>query len=671
MYFKIAKNNVRRSYKDYGIYFITLTISVCIFYAFNAIESQSTMLVLGESTSSIIKTLGMVLTGTSIFVSLILAGLITYANQFLLKKRSREMAVYMTLGMPKSGISKILILETFLIGVLSLTAGILLGIMLSQGLSVLTGNLLNVPLERFRFQVSAGAALKSVGYFGLIFLVVAFLDQWMIGRYELIELLQSSRKNEGMKVKNAFLSGILFLLSLAMLGTAYALVLKVGLLSDSVLLPVSIVLGTFGTFLFFFSLANFGIHWIVKRKSLYLKDLRMFVLRQLHYRLSSNYLSMSAICLMIFLTITLLFTMFGFKGSNDRMIEGNTPFDASAWILEEHNENRFTMEEYLEHLQFDFEETEKHSFFSVYRLYLTTEDLLKPYVSEDEWKEMQAEYLDKEVLAVTISDYNAMQALKGQEPVSLSTEEVLLVSNYGKINGGLARFMSENGKVTIQNRSVALKNQEPVLENILTTAISPNFLYFIVADDLVEELPLERTGFNAVFGEDTYRTSQEKFIGLSETFERNSYVNDHLVLAFSSTIDDVHARFYGVTAIVVFFGVYIGIVFLLASAAILALQQLSDANDSYGRYQSLRKIGVTEEQIRKAVLFQNALYFGVPFFLATVHAAVGMMAVNVIFRNYNQGTVLSSVGMIGGALIFIYGGYFYATYTGYRNIIKA
>lgn len=61
------------------------------------------------------------------------------------------------------------------------------------------------------------------------------------------------------------------------------------------------------------------------------------------------------------------------------------------------------------------------------------------------------------------------------------------------------------------------------------------------------------------------------------------------------------------------------------------------------------------------MLFQNALYFGVPFFLATVHAAVGMMAVNVIFRNYNQGTVLSSVGMIGGALIFIYGGYFYAT----------
>ncbi|HCW74317.1 MAG TPA: ABC transporter, partial [Clostridiaceae bacterium] len=118
----------------------------------------------------------------------------------------------------------------------------------------------------------------------------------------------AGKKNEEMKLKSMASSIVLFALSIVMLGTAYVLVLKIGLLTESVLIAVSILLGVFGTLLFFFSLSSFFIHWMKRQKSLYLKSLRIFVLRQVHNKINSNFLSMSAICLMLFLTITLLFT---------------------------------------------------------------------------------------------------------------------------------------------------------------------------------------------------------------------------------------------------------------------------------------------------------------------------------------------------------------------------
>ena len=671
MLFKIARNNVKRSYKDYGIYFITLTLAVCIFYSFNSIESQSAMLSLGRSTGAFMETLSSFLAGTSIFVSMILAGLITYANHFLIKKRKKELGIYMTLGMPKSSISKILFLETLLIGLISLVAGLFLGIIVSQGLSEITARLLGVDLEGYRFTLSIDALVKSAAYFGIIFFLVIILNQLTIRRYKLIDLLNAGKKNEEMKLKSMFVSVVLFALSLVMLITAYVLVLKIGLLTESILIVVSILLGAFGTLLFFFSLSGFFIHWVERQKGLYLKSLRIFVLRQVHNKINTNFLSMTAICLMLFLTITLLFTMFGYKGSYDRMIEGNTSFDASGWILDENNEGQFEMEGYLETIGFSFHETEKHTFFSVYELSVTVEDLLKSYMTDQEWRDMQLDYMDGEISAVKLSDYNEIQVLRNQKPIALENNEVLLVSNYGQLNSALNQFMKNEDTVAMDGVDYKLINDDPVKENIMTTATVLDFFYFIVPDDFKGDMTRLSTGYNAVFSENTYEQSEEKFMGLSEDYETFRYIDDNLVLAFGNTIDEVHARVYGSTTLIVFLGVYLGIVFLLSSAAVLALQQLSDANESVERFRTLKKIGATDKQISQAVLFQNAIYFGIPLLLAVIHSAVGIIAVNVIFRNYTQGIVGSSLMIIGAALAVIYGGYFYTTFTGFKNIIRA
>ncbi len=670
MLFKIARNNVKRSYKDYGIYFITLTLAVCIFYSFNSIETQSSMLKLGKSTGAFMETLSTFLAGTSLFVSMILAGLITYANHFLIKKRKKELGIYMTLGMPKTSISKILFLETLLIGLISLIAGIILGILMSQGLSEITARLLGVNLESYRFTVSLDAVLKSAVYFGIIFSLVIVLNQLTIRRYRLIDLLNAGKKNEEMKLKSLPLSAGLFVLSVLMLITAYVLILKVGLMTESILVAVSILLGVFGTLLFFFSLSSFVIHWMQRQKGIYLKSLRIFVLRQVHNKINTNFLSMTAICLMLFLTITLLFTMFGYKGSYDRMLKGNTSFDASGWLLDENNENEYDMEEYLNKIEFQFDAHENHSYFSVYALSVTVEDLLKNYMTNQEWLDMRMNYMDGEISAVTLSDYNEILKLKNQDPVELENQEVLLVSNYAQLNSALDEFMKNEDLVAIDGMNYRMKNNEPVTENIMTTATVLDFFYFIVPDEFSGTMTRLSTGYNVVFSENTYEESEEKFIGLSEDYEKYRYIDDKLVLAFGNTIDEVHARVYGTTTLIVFLGVYLGIVFLLSSAAVLALQQLSDANESVERYKTLKKIGATEKQINQAILFQNAIYFGIPLTLAVIHSAVGVIAVNVIFRNYSQGILGSSLLLIASVLLIIYGGYFYITYTGFRNIIR-
>lgn len=671
MFSKIAINNVKRSFKDYSIYFLTLTFAVCIFYSFNSIEAQSAMFEMGKSTSNFMSTLNKLIAGTSVFVSFILGILINYANNFLIKKRKKELGIYMTLGMSKGKISKILIFETLLIGLLSLVVGIFLGIIVSQGLSIIAAKLLAVDVNQYKFIISASAAMKSVLYFGIIYVMVMILNQITISKYKLIDMLNAAKKNEAVKLKNIFVSILTFIMSIVILGIAYALIIKLGILSDSMWVMVSIILGILGTLLFFFSLSNFFIHLVQKSKKVYLKELNIFVLRQIHNKINTNFLSMSIICLMLFLTITLLFTMFGYKSINDKLLEGNTSFDASSWLIANQEEQKIhEIEEYLERINFKFESNEKHAFFSEYKLNLRKDSLLSNYLTKQEKIDLDKNYMAGPLSVIKLADYNNIIELKGQDKIDLEENEILIVSNYSKMNSVLDKFMKNETHITIEDKSYSIKNKEAIEENIITTATALDFFYLIVPDDFTGELTLEQTGFNVVYEDSNKEISEERFSNLFESYENHRYIDESFVLTFGTTIDQVHGRIYGTTATIVFIGIYLGIVFLISSAAVLALQQLSDASDSLERYKALRRIGATERNINKAILIQNSIYFMVPLALAIIHSFVGINVVNELFRGYDQTIIGSSLIFIALALSIIYGGYFYATYVGFKNIVK-
>ena len=128
---KLSLKNIKKSFKDYAIYFFTLILGVSIFYVFNAIDSQTVLLDVTSNTLEIIKLMTNMLSGVSVFVSFILGFLIIYASRFLIKRRNKEFGIYLTLGMSKRKISTILFIETLFIGIISLFVGLGLGVFLS------------------------------------------------------------------------------------------------------------------------------------------------------------------------------------------------------------------------------------------------------------------------------------------------------------------------------------------------------------------------------------------------------------------------------------------------------------------------------------------------------------------------------------------------------------
>lgn len=666
MFSKIAINNVKRSFKDYSIYFLTLTLGVCIFYSFNSLDSQYAIQEMNKNTI-FRESLELLMSGTSVFVSVILGGLIVYANNFLIKKRKRELGLYMTLGMSKGKISRILIVETLLIGVVSLIVGIGLGIIVSQGLSVLTANILSMDLDKYKFVFSLGAMMKSIVYFGIIYLLVMIFNQFTISKYKLIDMLNASKRNEEVKLKNPFVSVLTFILSVAFLIFAYMRILETGLNAEDTDLIITILMGVFGTLLFFFSLSSFFIQIAQKNKGFYFKNINIFVLRQINNKVNTNFLSMTIISLMLFLTISLIFTAFDLKGTIDKNITNTTPFDASAFLVvnqEEEDPAVNDIEAYLNNIDFTFEAYEKHAFFDEYLLDLTIEDLLSQYLSDEEKIAIQENYMYGPVSALKISDYNAIINLTGQESVDLKEDEILVVSTYGKIIQALPEYMKNEENIIIEDKAYKIKNDVAIEENIKINRGS-NFFYLIIPDNFTGNLQLEYTSFNVIYEDRYNEKSEEKFTTLFNDLDENKYRSINPGLVIGSTENQIKEQEKGSAALFIFLGLFLGLIFIISSAAVMALQQLSDASDSLERYKSLKKIGVTDKLINGAILKQCLIYFLLPLGLAVIHSIVGIKAVSGMFHFNYESVLISSL-----ILVIIYGGYFYATYVGVKNIVK-
>lgn len=194
MFFKLAISNVKKSIKDYLVYFLTLSLSVCIFYIFNAIDSQEVMLNISSSQKEILELLSVSIGYVSIFISVVLGFLMVYANKFLIKRRKKELGLYLTLGMNRGTVSRMLILETFIIGLFSLGTGLLVGIFASQALSVVTAKLFEANLKAFVFIFSKGAFLKTICYFSIIYIIIMIFNTMTISKCKLIELIYSGKK---------------------------------------------------------------------------------------------------------------------------------------------------------------------------------------------------------------------------------------------------------------------------------------------------------------------------------------------------------------------------------------------------------------------------------------------------------------------------------------------
>ncbi len=664
--FKIALKNVKKSYKDYTIYFLTLTLAVSLFYTFNSVESQRVMFDTNSYFHEIITFMTFAMAVVSAWVALLLGGLILYANNFLIKRRKKELGLYCMLGMSKKSISKILILETVFVGLMSLLSGLILGVLLSQGLSILTINLFEANMSEYVFIFSFAALLQTIGYFVVIFIGVMIFNTVLLSRYKIIDLLTAHKKNEKMVIKHPLLYLVIFMINLVMLLIAYKLGLELGLDPNNPLFKIAVALGFISTFGIFYSLTGFLLFIFKRIKPLYFKDLNIFIVKQINSKMNTNFASLSVICLMLFFTIGVLSTGFSYKKTIESGLVDTTPFDASANMYISEEDNIQSVEEGLKAYGFEFGD-ESYISMMLYEHQTSLMDLVdETFLTDNQYSDLSYSH----VSFLSESDYNKFLNFQGEEVITLASHEVLILSNVPDILNLMKDYQQDFNAVSIAGHSYSIQNEKPLEKQLQTKGYPSTYLTVVVQDELVSAMSPYWSILNVNYGANALQSEAR----LGKVFnDFNNGLVDFAKAGFvnGDTRTQIFEETKGMSTTILFIAIYLGIVFLIASTAILAIGQLSEASDSYDRYTTLRRIGASEKMINRSIFTQVALYFGLPLGLALIHSIVGIQIVNDFISMYNKPDITGASLFTLCIFVVIYGGYFLATYLGYKNIVRS
>lgn len=686
MLFKLSIKNMRKTIKDFAIYVLTLVLGVAIFYMFNSLDSQEAMMQVSSSTRELIKLMITMLGFVSVFVAVILGLLIVYANNFLINRRKKEFGTYMMLGMSKGQISRILLIETIFVGIISLIVGLVIGVFASQFMSVLVGKLFAADMSKFEFVFSKDACIKTCIYFAVMYIAVMIFNTFTISRYKLINLLNASKKNEQIKIKNLWVCILVFIIGVVILGYAYYKVTGgVNELSTAdTILPI-ILMGIVGTILVFWSVSGFILKLVQLRKNIYLKDVNMFVLRQLHNKINTTVVSMSIICLMLFMTITILSSALSLNNTMRKDLEDTTPVDLNLYKTANLPENekmskaqiedsRKTMIQTLEDNGFDMTKLKDVVEIPIYATNeLTWRDTLSPVYDEVKQQFPNLLYETAEEI-VKVSDYNKVARLYGNIEYQLKDDEYIILCDFDNMKNLRNKALKEDSTITIAGKEYKSKYDECQNGYIYMAGSHINNGIVLVPDscNLTEDMKEETflaANYNATTEEE--KEEIEKICtGETET-ELSKNLNEKDITIDGMTKIAIIESSLGVSTIVLFIAIYLGIIFLIASSAILALKQLTESSDNKQRYAILRKIGADEKMINGALFKQIGIFFLMPLILAIIHSIFGiqfvmtMMSVLVDAKELLPSAIATAV-IIG----VIYGAYFMATYLGSKNIIK-
>ena len=722
MLFKLSFRNITRSVKDYAIYFFTLVLGVTLFYVFNSVGSQAAVLELNNAKKLIVELLSKILSGMSILVVAILGALIIYASRFLIKRRNKEFAIYLTLGMSKRKISRLLFFETLMIGIISLAVGLLVGIGASQLISILIGRLFEADMSKFQFVFSEKAFFDTILYFGLIYLVVIVFNTIIVGRLKIIDLLHGSKKSEKAFLKNPLLRAIVFVLSSFGLSYAYWWVTndKVSMMDriNNLLWPVAI--GVITTFLLFWSFSGLIMEILTRSKRFYYRGLNSFIFRQVSSKINTAVVSMSLISLLLFLTISILSLCFSINESMKKELAYNTPVDAFIELTDYNavfgpNGPGYgpSASSSDQDWNLQVKESQKYMQKSIYqKLVEKDEDIaksIKEYLEVNVYADhtltfkqaLQAEYLTglvgefmskTAVPILRVSDYNKIAKLYHREEISLADNQYQMLADYKPMSDSIDKSLASGFQINYRGQTLSPVAKKHLEGFVTSSGMKSNTGILIVPDKIASGQTIGSRVLLVNYNTSADHTAQQidndirriydlgnlsievhtTDEALQKTKEKSkaeeqrpsgvsfSYITK--ILIYTSSI--------GLQAIATFVGFYLGIIFLISSAAILALKQLSESSDNIEKYAALRRLGASNKMLNRALFIQIAIFFVFPLLVGILHSVFGIKFASSIIEVFGSGGLLASIPITASMLILIYGGYFLLTYLSSKRIIS-
>ena len=677
MFFKLAVKNVKKSFKDYMIYFLTLMFAVCMFYIFNSVDGFVDNLALSENMKKLIQSADVVMRALSILVAGVLAFLIIYANSFLMKRRKKELGLYMILGMRKRKISIILIIETFFIGLISLVVGLGIGAVLSQSLSGIIAKAIDVSVTKFEFVFSKSACIETSVFFAITFIIVMIFNSVSISKYKLIELLRSGKKNEKMVEQKTWCSVLMFIVSVICYIYTYSFFFNMGtdnnifdIFNDSTK-STYLAFASFaiGTFLFFISIACIILKLFQESKKIYYKGLNIFTIRQISSKINSTRIAMAFISLMLFIGV---FAM-TFCNSMSSLLKQdvNCNFDLTIMCYNQFNDNSIAEQSLTDIVKKELNVEESFAHYEEYKIYTNInkygENILSTNINDLKNFDIMA-----------ISDYNSAMKFASKDTINLSKDQYAIVVEEPSekdlegdlknlVKNDIEEFLKNNTSISTKSTELTPYNNEVVYSQFGN--FTGGNILILVPDDVVETAIIGARVFNANYNAD--KETIEKNVTNTLIDDNNtgySMYNEKYSMYIYTKIG-ITEQLIGSQLILVCTGLYLGVIFMLASAAILALQQLSEASDNSLRYNLLKRLGAKKSMIRGSVFKQVSVYFLMPLAFSVINVGIALLVANNLVKN-NMGTNVPTESLVltGSVIFAIYGLYYLITFSGCNRL---
>lgn len=735
---KLAWGNVRRAGRDYLVYLLTLTLGVTVFYAFNTISMQVD--IAGIDEEGLAQVMGSMLGDLTYFLAGVMAFLMVYANNFIMKRRKKEFGLYQVLGMGRGRVATIMALETVIVSVVAFVAGIVLGMGLSQLMTFFTASLFKTQIANFHFFFSVHAFNLTLACMLVMFVLTLLLNLRAVRRTKLIELMGAERRNESIKTRNPWIAIAIFAVGAVLVGVAYYRLLRDGFpltATDSKLqeamnqFGITTAMVTVGTFALFWGLSGMLIKLLQSLRGVYWRGLNMFTVRQLAAKVNTVCFSMGVIAMLLFLAITsvtcgmsianvmnenlerynpadmsqtyVYYTPDTFdyykeyvnpSDEADRMVPADTTVDLySAWHGDRIDPDNVADGTKGKSADNNDETGKKVNIADVAGEHVQIDSYLSyplggsgPSVTPSEMCKTMGEKLPKALggsnadtmgLFVTpASQYNKLRQMMDEEPVSIGRDQYLLTCDMGGELGDLyTKYMAGGHTLTLGGHELkpATDKSDKDTAAIANSAMGSNPGTVVVADELLSQLNLQPYSSNLLVN---YKQGMD--VTKADESIKYTLLDDLLVdgkkpgsWGVFMTRSEMYTHAAQMNGLISYLAIYIGFVLLVACAAILSIQQLSNVADGSRSYRVLAQIGCDDRQIRHSVMAQQAVFFLFPLAVGLAHSFVALKVIIELVSTFGYMSIGGTVGLTCAIFLAAYGGYFLVTYLMSAGMVQA
>lgn len=661
-------------------YILTVIGTAAAFYIMAAIVSDPGSKELAAGTSngpmyvSMFMTLGMFVLGLFSCIFLL------YTNSFLMKRRQKELGLYSVLGMSKTNIAGIMVFEALYIALIGIGGGIAVGILLTKLVSLALFRLMRLPVP-FGFSVQPIAIIIVVLFFAGLILLTLLANLAKVGRSRPVELLRGGNVGEKEPKANWFLTivGVLFL------GAGYAVAMLVdnpGMAVAVYFLAVFAVI--IGTYCLFTSVSIAVLKALRRNKRYYYKAKHFISVSGMLYRMKRNAVGLANICILCTMVMVMVSgTLSLYLGSEEQVnvccpsdVVVETTYYASS--TEDHVYNEETGEETIEyHTPYDAAAMDAwfEDYFAGHKLTPSAAKAVEYY----SFTAVDSEDHVSLVTAVTAVTY---AQLTGEAAPELAPGEALAHVPSGYKFGDGLNFLDKDGNtLSIQFVGEAqLSSAQVELNTAILSQSEDDDIVLVVPDTaaLLELVAGQENGSYVWRGQYDFDASDEALAAMVDDYFAASSEGDGVDAGYYDMLridlrSEAEQEVYGLSGGFLFLGVFLGIVFLMATVLIIYYKQVSEGYEDNARFEIMRKVGLSEREARRAIRSQILTVFFMPILVAAIHIAFDFNLVVLLLRLFSLTNVkLTALCTLGTLLVFcaVYAVVYALTARSYYKIVR-